>query len=219
VRAAQLHWPGLMSPAERKSGPPAVSGSTNQNPEDIGALALLREDLATYGYDPLQPGLWVVLLHRFGNWRMGVKPKLLRAPFTVAYKAVFRSLSLGVGIELAYNVKLGRRVRIWHHGGIFVNARSIGNDVHIRHNVAIGVASRLDPGALPTIEDGVDIYAGACIAGDVRVGHDSLVGANSVVTSDVPANTTAFGNPARRAPTTAMPTSGNGQPNVDGRRG
>jgi serine O-acetyltransferase len=211
-----------MSQAVNKGEKRAPRGSTNQNPDDIGLFALLREDFETYDHDPLQPGLWAVLLHRFGNWRMGVKPKPLRAPFTIAYNAMYRALSLSMGIDLSYSVKLGRRVRIWHHGGIFVNARSIGNDVHLRHNVAIGIASRHDPGALPTIEDGVDIYAGACIAGDVRVGANSLVGANSVVTQDVPPNTTVFGNPARRAPTTAMPSSsgnGNGQPNVDGRRG
>lgn len=185
------------------TGQKPARGSTNQNPDDIGFLKLLREDFETYERNPLEPGLWAVVVHRFGNLRMGVRSPVLRAPLTLAYRAASRAIVLGAGIDLAYTVKLGRRVRIWHHGGIFVNAESIGNDVHLRHNVSVGISTRHEPDGLPVIEDGVDIYAGACIAGRVRVGHDSLVGANTVVTADVEPNTTVFGNPARRAPTSA----------------
>ena len=50
----------------------------------------------------------------------------------------------------------------------------------------------------PVIEDRVDIGTGACILGDVTVGHDSIVGANSVVVCDVLPHTTVSGIPARR---------------------
>jgi serine O-acetyltransferase len=184
-----------------------LPGSTNQNPRGVGLLRLLWEDFETHDRKLLEPGFWAVAVHRFGNWRMDVKPKLLRAPLTLAYRAMFRAVDLGLGIDLAYNVKLGRRVRIWHHGGIFVNARSIGNDVHLRHNVSMGILSRLQPTEAPIIEDGVDIYSGACIVGNVRVGANSLIGANAVVTTDVPPNTSVYGNPARRAPTSVMSTA------------
>jgi serine O-acetyltransferase len=96
-------------------------------------------------------------------------------------------------------------VRIWHHGGIFVNAESIGDDVHLRHNVAIGITRRGLSDGLPIIEDRVDIYTGVCIAGPVRVGHGAVIGANTVVTADVAAESTVIGNPARRIPGTGNP--------------
>lgn len=179
---------------------PMERGSTNQNPEDLSLLELLREDFSTYENDPLDPGLWAIAVHRFGNWRMGIRSKALRAPCTIAYKGLSRALILGVGIHLDYSVKLGRRVRIWHHGGVFVNAKSIGNDVHLRQNVAIGVESRKNITDPPVIEDGVDVYAGACIAGNITIGKNAVIGPNSVVMSDVPPGTTMFGNPARRVP-------------------
>ncbi len=188
------------SAAANEQSPPQPRGAENQNPDDIGMCALLKEDFDTYEHDLLDPCLWAIAVHRFGNWRMGVKSKVVRAPLSVAYRAMHRALVLGPGIHLDYTVKLGRRVRLWHHGGVFVNAKSIGNDVHLRHNVSVGIASRKDPHGIPTIEDGVDIYAGACIAGNVTVGANSVVGPNSVVITDVPPNTTVLGNPARRVP-------------------
>ena len=50
---------------------------------------------------------------------------------------------------------------------------------------------------IPTIEDRVDIACGVCILGNVRVGHDSIIGANAVVLADVPPWSVAAGIPAR----------------------
>ena len=175
-------------------------GSANQNPEELGLWKLVREDYRTHDRALLQPGLWAIWIHRFGNWHIGIKPRILRLPFTVLYRVAFRFIVLAFGIDICYSVKLGRRVRIWHHGGIFINAESIGDDVHLRHNVAIGVANRDDAEGTPVIEDRVDIYSGVCIAGRVTIGREATIGANTVVTQDVAPNTTVIGNPARRIP-------------------
>ena len=121
----------------------------------------------------------------------------MRAPFSLAYKFFGRLAELFGGIHLPYTVRLGRRVRIWHHGGIVLHARSIGDDVHIRHNTTFGIATRDRNRAIPTIEDRVDIGCGACVLGDVTIGHDSLIGANAVVLTDIPPHATAVGIPAR----------------------
>jgi serine O-acetyltransferase len=176
---------------------PLHRGEKNHNPPGIGFLALLREDLRTHNGDPFEPGFWAVALHRFGNWRMGIYPRLIRGPFSLIYRFLSRLVEVVGGIQLSYTVRLGRRVRIWHHGGIVLHARSIGNDVHIRHNTTFGVASRSRDRAIPTIEDRADIGCGVCVLGNVTVGHDSVIGANAVVVTDIPPYATAVGIPAR----------------------
>jgi serine O-acetyltransferase len=127
-----------------KARPPLPEGSKNENPAGLSFLALLEEDFATYDRSFLQPGLWAVVVHRFGNRRMAIRPRPLRAPFTLLYQFLFIAVDWFFGIHLPYTVKLGRRVRIWYHGGIVIGARSIGDDVHIRQNTTIGILTRDD---------------------------------------------------------------------------
>ena len=175
-----------------------MRGDVNQNPPGMGLWALLREDRRTHDGKWLEQGFWAVAVHRFGNWRMGVRPRVLRLPFTVLYKFLNKWVEWTCGISLPYTVKLGRRVRIWHHGGMILGARSIGDDVHIRQNTTFGVARRGDHRSLkPIIEDRVDIGCGAVIVGAITVGHDSQIGANAVVLKDVPPYSVCVGVPAK----------------------
>jgi len=183
-------------PAEDQRGQRRM-GRHNGNPAGISFTALLREDLHTHGGDVFSQGFWAIAVHRFGNWRMGIRPRLLRMPFSLLYRVLFKVVEWTCGISLPYTVRVGRRVRIWHHGGMVLNAWSIGNDVHIRQNTTFGVARRGRNYELPIIEDRVDIGCGACILGAVTVGHDSVIGANAVVVADVPPGATAAGVPAR----------------------
>ena len=102
---------------------------------------------------------------------------------------------------------VGRRVRIWHHSGMVLHARSIGNDVHIRQNTTFGVAHRGQNEALPVIEDGADIGCNVCVLGNVRIGAGAVVGAGSVVLTDVPPGTVAVGVPARVLPARELTVS------------
>ena len=177
--------------------PPSLpDGTTNQNPNGLSFLALLREDLQVHDNNIWEQGFWAIAAHRFGNWRMGIRPKIFRAPFSLLYIILNKWVEWTCGISLPYTVKLGRRVRIWHFGGIFINAISIGNDVHIRQNTTIGIARMTEAAFRPIVEDRVDIGCGACILGRVRVGHDSAIGANAVVLRDVPPHSLAVGVPA-----------------------
>jgi serine O-acetyltransferase len=199
---------GVASDASKPPVPshsaPNPRGDTNQNPEDIPFWSLLAEDFRTHDRSLGEPGFWAVAVHRFGNARMAVKPKVLRAPLSAAYKTMFLGVNWVFGIDLSYVVKLGRRVRIWHHGGMVLGARAIGDDVHIRHNTTLGLARRDEDGHKPIIGNRVDIGAGACILGAVSVGDDCVIGANSVVLRDLPPGSTVFGVPAR--PVNLKPT-------------
>jgi serine O-acetyltransferase len=179
-------------------GPPPLSeGDRDGNPTGIGFLALLREDLRSHGGTIFEQGFWAVAVHRFGNWRMGFRWKPIRAVLTILYRIMYLFVECAAGISLPYTIRLGRRVRIWHHGGIILHARAIGDDTQIRQNTTMGIVSVDRHLEIPTIGDRVDIGCGACILGGVTVGDDCKIGANAVVLRDVPAGSTAVGVPAR----------------------
>lgn len=182
---------------EQAKAPPLPDGSVNANPEGIGFWSLVAEDYRTHGSELFNQGFWALYWHRFGNWRMSVRPKLLRAPFTIVYRIMFKACEIFCGIKLSYPVKVGRRVKFEHFGGMVIGARSIGDDVIIRQNTTMGVLSPKDLNAKPTIGNRVDIGAGACILGDVKVGDDAIIGANAVVTKDAPAGAIVGGVPAK----------------------
>ena len=170
-------------------------GDKNRNPSGVSFLELLKEDLTTHE-SIWEQGFWAMATHRFGNWRMGL-PKLIRPPFTIVYRVLFKWVEITCGITLPYTVLVGRRVRIWHHGGMILHAFRIGDDVHIRQNTTFGVARRDRLDELPTIEDRVDIGCGAVVLGCISVGHDSIIGANAVVVTSIPHHSVAVGVPAK----------------------
>lgn len=194
--------------AQQRAPAFSTRGSTNENPKDIGFWALVAEDFRTHERRFFEQGFWALFVHRFGNWRMD-QPKILRAPATLLYRMLFKLVEMLSGISLWYTTRVGRRVRIWHHSGMVLGARAIGNDVHIRQNVTLGVAQTFRNNELPIIDDGVDIGAGACIVGAVLIGRNARIGGNALVLSDVPAGATMIGNPAQvyamAAPETAEP--------------
>lgn len=173
------------------------SGGMNQNPDGKSLIGLLREDFRTHDRLLFEQGFWAVAVHRFGNSRMSIRPKILRLPFSVLYKCLYKAVEWTCGISLPYTVKMGRRVRIWHHGGMILHAKAIGSDVHIRQNTTFGVARTNHNFELPTIGDGADIGCGAVILGGISVGEGAVIGANAVVLKDVPPRGVAVGVPAK----------------------
>jgi serine O-acetyltransferase len=171
--------------------------------EELSLREVLAEDFATHDRLWLEPGFWAVAAHRLGTRASQVNPELLRRPLMAAHKVLATTIDWMWGIHLPPTTRVGRRFRIWHHGSILLNARSIGNDVHIRQDTTLGPVHIADAGrseCLPVIEDGVDMGSGVCVLGDVCVGKGSFVGANSVVMQPVPPGVVAFGVPARIIP-------------------
>ncbi len=167
------------------------------NPPELSFWALVREDFHTNDASLAHQGFWAIFVHRFGNWRMSVKPRFVRAPLSVIYQILNKLIQILCGIKLDYTVKVGRRVKLEHFGGMILGARSIGNDVILRQNTTLGTRSLDDLNAKPVIEDFVNIGAGAVIVGDIRIGENSIIGANSLVYKDVPQNSVVVGVPAQ----------------------
>ena len=165
------------------------------NPPGLTFLQLLKEDAKTHG-SLWEQGFWAIAVHRFGNWRMGL-PRVIRPFFTILYSFLFKTVEIVCGIMLPYTVIIGRRVRIWHFGGMILNAYRIGDDVHIRQNTTFGIARRDSLFELPIIEDRADLGCGVAVLGAVTIGHDAMVGANAVVVDDIPPHSVAVGIPAK----------------------
>lgn len=164
----------------------------------MGLWAQIREDHRAHGRDWTKPGFRAVAVHRFGNWRMGIRSKLLRAPFSVLYRLWFRRCRNVYGIELPYSAKLGRRVIIEHQGAVVIHGNCrIGDDCIIRQGCTLGNRSLERPFDAPTLGSRVNVGAGAKILGGVTIGDGASIGANAVVLSDVPRGAVAVGIPAR----------------------
>jgi serine O-acetyltransferase len=175
---------------------PLAAGDENGNPNDIDTWALLAEDFRTHGSSLLSPGFWALAVHRLGNRRMDVKLAAMRAPLSALYRGAHFGVIALWGIDLPYNAKIGRRLHIAHHGAVFIGSRAIGDDVTIRHSVTIGLKRKSEHRA-PSIGNRVEIGPGACVVGDIRVGDDTFVGANTVLAQDTPARSSVLGVPGR----------------------
>lgn len=174
--------------------------STNNQVAQANDLSLwdqIKEDWIAHRRDWTRPGFRAVAVHRFGVWRMKIKPKLLRAPFSVLYKMMFHKVRNTYGIEIPYTVQLGRRVIVEHQSAIVVSGySSIGDDSIIRQAVTLGNRYLERPCDAPKLGKRVNVGAGAKIFGDVSIGDGASIGANAVVLKDVPAGATAVGIPA-----------------------
>jgi serine O-acetyltransferase len=123
-------------------------------------------------------------------------------PWHVAMRKFARARHLFWSIitqsDIDPRARLGQRLMLPHPNGVVIHEDAvIGDDCMIMQQVTIGM---IGEGEVPTIGNRVYIGAGAKIIGRVTVGDGARIGANAVVTEDVPANWTAVGVPAKLIP-------------------
>lgn len=109
--------------------------------------------------------------------------------------AVFREHKIATSCDIS--VPLPRSTSLPHPVGIVIGHDvTVGSNVRIQQNVTLG-RPRPDPEeGYPTVEDRVSVGAGSVVLGDITLGEESTVGANSVVLESVSADTTVVGAPA-----------------------
>ena len=156
----------------------------------------IRQDLRAHRGAWSAQGFWVLVVYRFGRWRYGVRPAIVRKFFSLLYKIAFKWIQIVTGVELPCEVQIGRNFVIEHFGGIVISGYAkFGDNCRIRNGVVVGLR-RVDEPSAPVIGDNVDIGAGAKILGPISIGNNVAIGANAVVLDDVPDNCVAAGVPA-----------------------
>jgi len=165
-------------------------------------LSTLREDLQNARvHDPaarsdienaiVYSGLHAIWSYRLAH-RMWAKPALRGLARILSQATRFLT-----GIEIHPGATIGRRFFIDHGMGVVIGETTeIGDDVMIYHGVTLGGRSLQRVKRHPTIGDRVTVGAGAKVLGPVHIGDDSAIGANAVVTHDVPEESIATGIPA-----------------------
>lgn len=178
--------------------PDLIPSAQESETVHLGLWTQIKEDWIVHKRDWTKPGFRAVAVQRFGVWRMTLEPKILRAPFSILYRSLYRHIRNVYGIDLPYTVKLGRRVIIEHQGGTIIHGYcTIGDDCVIRQGVTLGNRYRERPLEAPKLGKCVNVGAGAKILGGVTIGDDVNIGANAVVLTDIPAGKTAVGIPAK----------------------
>ena len=150
------------------------------------------------------PGIKAVFFHKIANFFYLAKIDLV-ARFISQLSRFF------TGIEIHPGAKIGKNLFIDHGMGVVIGETSeIGNNVTIYHMVTLGgISPSIDSNNQrqvkrhPTLMDNVVVGSGAQILGPVIIGKNAKVGANAVVTKDVPDNAVMIGIPAKNVGTTS----------------
>ena len=148
------------------------------------------------------PGVKAVFFHRIANFFSIAKLDLIA-------RIISQFSRFLTGIEIHPKAKIGENLFIDHGMGVVIGETSeIGNNVTIYHMVTLGGISpsinsddQRDSKRHPTLMDNVVVGSGAQVLGPVVVGKNAKIGANAVVTKDVPENAVMVGIPAKNVGT------------------
>lgn len=136
------------------------------------------------------PQIWAIFIYRIGH--------VIENNFIYKLYAylLWNPVRILTAIEIWPGATIGKNFYIIHFGNIIINPKVvIGDNCVLQGECAIGVG--FDGGKAPVLEDGVKIGIGSKIIGELTIGRNSQIGANSFVTSSIPENVIVVGNPAR----------------------
>jgi serine O-acetyltransferase len=142
----------------------------------------------------LYPGVWALGMHRISHW-------LFRGELYFLARLVNHIARFLTAIDIHPGATIGRNFFIDHGFVVIGETALIGDNVTIYQNVTLGGTNPANgiPGKRhPTIEDHVVIGSGAQVLGPITVGTRAKIGANAVVTREVPEGAVMVGIPARQ---------------------
>jgi serine O-acetyltransferase len=124
------------------------------------------------------------------------KQSLVWMPLKIISWLMLRRYMFKYGIEIPYKTEVGPGCYVGHFGGITISYKArIGKNCNISQGVTIGQSYRGGHQGTPTLGDGVYVGPGAKLFGNIKVGNNVAIGANCVVTKDVPDNAVIVGVP------------------------
>jgi serine O-acetyltransferase len=160
----------------------------------LDVRAARDRDPAARGVSPAEilatwPGIHALLAYRIAHAMFHARVPLLPRLISLLTRAI-------TGIEIHPAARIGRGLFIDHGAGVVIGETAdIGNDVTLYQGVTLGGTGFATGKRHPTVQDNVTIGSGAKLLGPITIGHGAKIGANSVVITDVPANSTVVGNP------------------------
>lgn len=171
--------------------------------EDVGdlgkKLALLgKRGLWGKAATAFSAGSLATTVYRFGSWAKRTPCPFVCMPMKLLYFVLFYFIQAFTGISVQAYTKIGRRFVILNHSCIFVVAESIGDDFTVCEGVTVGNIRGTK--RLPIIGNNVYLEPGCKVLGEITIGDNVVVRANSLVVNDVPSNSIAIGNPAKIQP-------------------
>ncbi len=167
----------------------------------MGIFTEIKEDFSNaYNNDPAlnsrldflfnYPGVWAVAWYRVAH-------RLYNANFKRLARVIMGITQIITNIDIHPAAKIGKHVFIDHGIGVVIGETTIiEDDVLIYQGVTLGGVSLTHGKRHPTIKQGVVIGAGAKVLGNIEIGANAKIGANSVVVKPVPECSTAIGIPA-----------------------
>lgn len=141
---------------------------------------------------------WAIFQYRIAH---AVYTKITWQPFRAFFLLWMfcwqKTIEMTTGISIPAAVKIGHSFYIAHFGGVIFNSNAvIGDDCNFSQGVTIGVSGTDQRRGVPIVGDRVYVGANAVLAGKITIGNDVLVGACSLVNTDVKDNCTVVGVPA-----------------------
>lgn len=174
-------------------------------------LRTIKEDIQTVlAKDPAAGSAWEVFLYA-GFWALfhhRIAHKLYKRNMKWMARLVSQWSRFLTNIEIHPGATIGRRFFIDHGAGVVIGETAIvGDDVLMYHQVTLGGTSLDKVKRHPTIGNNVLLGMGAKVVGNITVGDGARIGANAVVTRDIPPNSTVVGIPGRIISQDGVPIS------------